>query len=346
MPQQIYYYADGSGSTSYLADGTGLLLEKYTYDVGGKPTFLSPTGTTLTGGGAYGVDMLFTGQKWYTGYGILDLRNRAYYPSLGRFLQPDPIGFGGDPSNLYRYCGNNPVNWSDPYGLFQARPFFGGLLSVGVGGGIIFGSAVADFFSAGTLAPATPLEAYFAGSFISSGFAGIAVGLAGSDEHPITADIPTPLVGLASAVGPKTARTVDAIETMISLGGGIKTGANAESAFESYNNLAGMATDLYNLGKIALDSIIPVETSNTLTDGGIGPDGIPIINSAVEMSNPTASGSGPSRSGGGVPGALMPGTPAYYAHQDGLAALAGLYLATFYGGQPGEGFHPVSPDKE
>jgi RHS repeat-associated protein len=116
MPQQIYYYPDGSGSTSYLADGTGLLLEKYTYDVGGKPTFLSPAGVVLTAGGNYTVDMLFTGQKWYVGYGILDLRARAYLAGLGRFLQPDPIGFGGDPANLYRYCANNPFNCSDPSG--------------------------------------------------------------------------------------------------------------------------------------------------------------------------------------------------------------------------------------
>ncbi len=27
----------------------------------------------------------------------------------------DPIGFAGDPANLYRYGANNPVNWSDPF---------------------------------------------------------------------------------------------------------------------------------------------------------------------------------------------------------------------------------------
>ncbi len=37
-------------------------------------------------------------------------------PDLGRFLQPDPIGFKGDSSNLYRYCGNDWANRSDPMG--------------------------------------------------------------------------------------------------------------------------------------------------------------------------------------------------------------------------------------
>ncbi len=44
-------------------------------------------------------------------------RNRFYSPDIGRFLQPDPIGFRGDRTNLYRYCGNNPVIRKDPFGL-------------------------------------------------------------------------------------------------------------------------------------------------------------------------------------------------------------------------------------
>ena len=59
---------------------------------------------------------LFTGQQWYQDIGLYDLRNRFYSPDLGRFLQPDPIGFRGG-NNLYRYCGNNPVTGWDPFGL-------------------------------------------------------------------------------------------------------------------------------------------------------------------------------------------------------------------------------------
>jgi uncharacterized protein RhaS with RHS repeats len=38
-------------------------------------------------------------------------------PELGRFLQTDPVGFKGDASNLYRYCHNDPEDFSDPTGL-------------------------------------------------------------------------------------------------------------------------------------------------------------------------------------------------------------------------------------
>ncbi len=65
---------------------------------------------------AFGVRHLFTGQQWYQELGLYDLRNRFYSPDLGRFLQPDPVGFSGDATNLYRYCGNNAVTRSDPNG--------------------------------------------------------------------------------------------------------------------------------------------------------------------------------------------------------------------------------------
>ena len=41
-----------------------------------------------------------------------------YQPELGRFLQPDPKQFAAGDYNLYRYCHNDPINKTDPTGLY------------------------------------------------------------------------------------------------------------------------------------------------------------------------------------------------------------------------------------
>jgi RHS repeat-associated protein len=43
---------------------------------------------------------------------------RMYMPALGRFLQPDPIGYGGG-RHLYAYIGNDPLNGVDPPRLYD-----------------------------------------------------------------------------------------------------------------------------------------------------------------------------------------------------------------------------------
>jgi RHS repeat-associated protein len=60
---------------------------------------------------------LFQGALYEPEPEIYDIRNRFYHPNLGRFMQSDPLGFGAGDMNLFRYCGNDPVNGSDPFGL-------------------------------------------------------------------------------------------------------------------------------------------------------------------------------------------------------------------------------------
>jgi RHS repeat-associated protein len=114
LVSNLYYYQDKLGSTTHIADGSGHWLESYHYDLYGTPTETS----------IHGVVDLYAGERFIPELGLYDLRNRFMSPELGRFLQADPIGFKGDASNLYRYCGNDPVDRSDPTGLIWASEGF------------------------------------------------------------------------------------------------------------------------------------------------------------------------------------------------------------------------------
>ena len=65
-------------------------------------------------GSASGYRFGFTGQMRLGG-DLHFYKARMYYPALGRFLQPDPIGYG-DGMNMYAYVGGDPVNAGDPDG--------------------------------------------------------------------------------------------------------------------------------------------------------------------------------------------------------------------------------------
>jgi len=116
LNQTVFYHHDGLGSVTHLTDGSGNVVEKYTYDVFGAATILDST-NGVRSASAVGNRFMFAGREYLSEIALYDYRNRAYSPSLGRFLQPDPIRFRAEDVNLYRYVGNNPLNGRDPLGL-------------------------------------------------------------------------------------------------------------------------------------------------------------------------------------------------------------------------------------
>jgi RHS repeat-associated protein len=57
-----------------------------------------------------------TGYQADADSGLMLLGARYYDPSVGRFITRDPVGHRGG-LNLYRYCGNDPLNTTDALGL-------------------------------------------------------------------------------------------------------------------------------------------------------------------------------------------------------------------------------------
>jgi len=97
----------GAGSTLALTDGAGAVQTEYSYD---------PFGATTTSGAASGHSGQYTGRE-NDGTGLYYYRARYYSPALQRFISEDPIGLAGG-INLYAYVGNDPVNRTDPSGLY------------------------------------------------------------------------------------------------------------------------------------------------------------------------------------------------------------------------------------
>jgi RHS repeat-associated protein len=113
-----FYHTDKQGSVTALLDLSGNVVEKYTYDVFGEPTVTDGNGGNPRGASWYGNRFLFTGREYLAWIACYDYRNRMYRPSLGRFLQTDPKGFDAGDMNLFRYCADDPVDLSDPMGLY------------------------------------------------------------------------------------------------------------------------------------------------------------------------------------------------------------------------------------
>jgi RHS repeat-associated protein len=110
------FHQDRHGNAVFLIDNDGQGIEKYTYDAFGRPAITDWFGNPHLYS-YYGHRFLFQGRDYFHELGVYDYRHRFYHPEVGRFLQTDPTGFDGGDMNLFRYCGDDPVDISDPTGL-------------------------------------------------------------------------------------------------------------------------------------------------------------------------------------------------------------------------------------
>jgi RHS repeat-associated protein len=94
-----------------VADGT--VAQRLDYDAFGVVTRNTAPGFQPFGfaGGLYDPDT-----------GLVRFGARDYDAATGRWTAKDPVRFRGGSSNLYTYCGNDPVNWQDPTGRFTLPP--------------------------------------------------------------------------------------------------------------------------------------------------------------------------------------------------------------------------------
>jgi RHS repeat-associated protein len=134
-----FYHYNAHGDVIAITDAGGNVVAKFSYDAWGVPSELNAAGaqqaigswTTATGGTpGQGLFLLFGSMLYDAAAGIYLTRTRAYNPKTGRFLSRDILdedakdGYDGFPfgkdaigTNLYAWCGNNPVTRVDPSGM-------------------------------------------------------------------------------------------------------------------------------------------------------------------------------------------------------------------------------------
>ena len=138
--------SDHLGSPRALVDiTTGKVTKRFKFD---------EFGNSRADSDDYVIPFGFAGGLTDADTGLIHFGARDYDPTMGRFLTKDPIGFGGGQSNLYTYCGNDPVNCTDPTGLWGIFGNYGAQVTAPGGGasataGVFVGSNSSGGVTAG-----------------------------------------------------------------------------------------------------------------------------------------------------------------------------------------------------
>ena len=133
--QRIYYLTDANNNVTTLVNSSGSVIERYVYTPYGQvqvyhtfnwsdtPNSVSSVGNTI----------LFGCMNLDPVTGLYHTQTRWYEPATGTFIMRDPAQAD---ANLYRFCGDNPVNYVDPSGLqmsWSANELAAGDLAYGTG---------------------------------------------------------------------------------------------------------------------------------------------------------------------------------------------------------------------
>jgi RHS repeat-associated protein len=104
------FVSDHLGSITSVSQMGGAVVVQYSFDPWGRRAILAGSGSTGVGYATYRIH----GES-----AILFTEHRGFDPSLGRWLNEDPIGLAGG-INLHRYVNGNPLKWVDVSGLFPS----------------------------------------------------------------------------------------------------------------------------------------------------------------------------------------------------------------------------------
>ena len=114
LSERLYYQQDANHNITSITDESGAVLERFVYTPYGQRTVLAAnfTGTS----DAYGLLQGHQGGRYDALTGLYNFRMRDYDPSMGTWMEADPIGYP-DGVNRYQGLGANPLAFTDVSGL-------------------------------------------------------------------------------------------------------------------------------------------------------------------------------------------------------------------------------------
>ena len=156
-----YYQHDQYGSTRLLTNTTGAVSATYTYD---------PNGNLTTKTGSADTVLRWNGQAQDFDTGLYYLRSRYYDPITTQFINVDPLA--ALTRAIYTYASNNPLNLSDPLGLWSWNPLEW---------------SDDEWSKVGSIAGAVALGAAVAGVMVASGgTAAVVIGIVGAAANGVS----------------------------------------------------------------------------------------------------------------------------------------------------------------
>jgi RHS repeat-associated protein len=125
LDETLYYCNDANMNVTALVEPDGDVAERYVYDPygslvhdanGNLLVHSADWSSTVTWPNSRKNEILFGGYRLDPETALYHVRHRQYHPTLGRWLQRDPIGYL-DGTNQYQYVHGAPTVWLDPFGL-------------------------------------------------------------------------------------------------------------------------------------------------------------------------------------------------------------------------------------
>ena len=240
--------------------------------------------------------------------GLYYYRARMYSPTWGRFLQPDPLNFGGG-LNLYAYVNNDPLNLTDPSGNIA---LIDNLVGAGVGVGVdlfaqyvqarVAGQPFQVDWTRTAVAAGAGFVTSGASALLGEGVSSLGLGAASSFALRTAGNA---AIGAAGNVGSTAALNGlegnnDSLTTAAIAGGGfgalgsvagdVVTGIGPASAQAQYNALSAGEKNLVN-GVADLSGVDLFAPTPAFVTGGV------IAGSAVSGGTSFIGGSGTSNTG-------------------------------------------------